>query len=282
MLTITEFIEYKKSDIDIDIFNLLHDVIKNKSWIFVSNKIIHNWIGYKKTESSTTDFYKKLKYMYEINTDYKEVDKSHELIIKYNMMNKKIENRGGFLKKYYIISDKTLVLCLLKANTKESHRILEYFYEIHSLLISYYEYQATELKLDYDNELIKIRNMEHNKKYTLEQEKKYLKEEDIPGYVYFINEINDLDYFKIGFTTNINMRLMSLQSGNRRKLNIYKYIECINPNTIENILHKKFKNQQILNEWFKISTMEIELIIKVNFQDILLLNLDIELQSLSL
>lgn len=281
MLTITEFIQEHKFNIDIDIFDLLFDIVQNNTWLYVSGNIIHEWIGHKKTNVSHSDFYKKIIKAYVVDIDYKEVTKDHDLVLKYTTINPfNKATGGGALRKYYIISDKTLVICLMKANTSKSTRILEYFYQLHDLLLRYHKYQSNQLQLDHVAEINMIKIMSHNQQYTIEQAEKYINNEDNKsGYVYFIHEDKDLDYFKIGFTINLEKRLCTLQGGNRRKLNIYKSIECINYQTLENILHKKFKNQNILNEWFKISISDINELMKLNFQES---NIDLLIKDLKL
>lgn len=276
MISIIEFIQYECINIDLDIFDLLYDVIQNETWVYLSGEIIHDYFGYKKTNVSLRDFNKKMKANYKDNIDYKEVDKNHEMVQKYKMVSEKknVSNKygGGSNKKYYIISSKTLVLCLTRANTKQAIRTLEYFYEIHYLLTKYNKYQINQLKLDYMTELDKLRNMDHNKTYTVEQTSKYeVDGEILPGYVYFVNEVSDFDYFKIGFTTNdIDERLQQLQCGNRRRLTIYKFIECDDPCKLENKLHQKYNSRKVLNEWFKITIDEIDkCVIKYSSNDTL-------------
>ena len=149
----------------------------------------------------------------------------------------------------------------MKSKNIKSLRILEHFYYIYDLLFKYYEYQSIQLKLEYTTEINKIKNIDYIKNYTTKQDIKYkiLEEKNEFGFVYFIYEKDDINYFKIGFTTNdLDSRLSNLQSGNRRILQIYKSIKCKNSNELESIIHTHFKNHKLINEWYKITMGNID------------------------
>jgi hypothetical protein len=76
--------------------------------------------------------------------------------------------------------------------------------------------------------------------------------------VYFINEKNDYNYFRIGYTTkDINDHMKYLQIGNRRKLCMYRYITCVEPSKLFNKLCIIFKHKEISNNWYKINKDEV-------------------------
>lgn len=255
MKTFTEFIQSEEILIDTDVFNLIYDIIVNKSWTYITKELVIGWLGHNDKDSIVSNFYRKHMIKYEINIDYKEVDKDHELIKKYYLeTGKRFPNNA----KFYIISGKTLITMVMKSKKLNSLRIMEHFYYIYDLVFKYHEYQSIQLKLDYENEIEKIRNMEHNRIYTAEQVLKYKEVENNYGYVYFIYEENEFNFFKIGFTCDLDARLRQLQCGNRRILNIYKYIECDDPYKLEQSLHKKYNNRRIYNEWFEITKDEID------------------------
>jgi hypothetical protein len=147
---------------------------------------------------------------------------------------------------------------LCNAQTKLSERYREHFYEIQNLLVQYYKSQY----LDYKNKLKEMLNHHIIKKYSRQQEIKYLdirlNENSKVGLVYFINEENDLEYFKIGFTYDLPDRLATLQNSNRRKLEVYKYVYCTNPSLIETILHNKLSKYLVMGEWYNINTNIVE------------------------
>jgi hypothetical protein len=72
--------------------------------------------------------------------------------------------------------------------------------------------------------------------------------------VYFINEENS-DKIKIGYTTDLNSRLSTLQTGNSSKLIVLKTHECKTPKEafdVEQLYHKIYSNNHIRGEWFNI------------------------------
>ena len=72
------------------------------------------------------------------------------------------------------------------------------------------------------------------------------------GLVYFIHMENNMKMFKIGYTTNLTQRLVSLQIGNPYLLCVYKTIENVS-NLNESWLHKFFSKKHIRGEWFAIT-----------------------------
>lgn len=77
--------------------------------------------------------------------------------------------------------------------------------------------------------------------------------------VYFISEEGDPDHFKIGLTTQtIEKRIAQLQTGNRRKLVLYRSIPCADPHAFERHLHAAYKKLKIRGEWYKITSAEID------------------------
>ena len=152
------------------------------------------------------------------------------------------------------------MLCMM-ANTIHGRQIKKYYIELEKLVIQYLNYQTNFYKKKYKNILKEIKNYEHIKLFS---KKKYLErikynedQKNRIGFVYFINEGNNYDYFKIGCTYNLEDRLKSLQTGNRRKLKIYKSIKVTNIFEKEKELHNKFKSKKILNEWYKIDINDI-------------------------
>jgi hypothetical protein len=72
------------------------------------------------------------------------------------------------------------------------------------------------------------------------------------GLVYFIHEEGDFKRFKIGYTTRISERLLSLQTGNPDLLVVYKTIENVTKKK-ETQLHQLFAQYHIRGEWFAIN-----------------------------
>ena len=77
------------------------------------------------------------------------------------------------------------------------------------------------------------------------------------GIVYFIQEENKFNMFKIGFTTNLAKRLTVLQTGNPDVLVVYRSIQNVSMQK-EHELHQYFANYHIRGEWYSITTDMID------------------------
>lgn len=78
-------------------------------------------------------------------------------------------------------------------------------------------------------------------------------------FVYFIHEDNCNNVFKIGKTENHPAdRLDQLQTGNPRRLRIYRWIEIPGHSTAEEYLHMRHHSARIRGEWYKISMEQID------------------------
>jgi hypothetical protein len=80
------------------------------------------------------------------------------------------------------------------------------------------------------------------------------------GYVYLIGEENEENKYKIGSTKckDINKRLKQLQTGNSNQLYIKAYYETSRPFRLETMLHNKFKEYNVIGEWFELNKDDIE------------------------
>ena len=77
------------------------------------------------------------------------------------------------------------------------------------------------------------------------------------GIVYFIHQEGDFKRFKIGYTTDLSERLLSLQKGSPYLLVVYKTIENVTRKK-ETQLHRFFEKYHIRGEWFAINPDMIE------------------------
>lgn len=215
----------------------------NTKWITIDDEMIKYITGFI-GDVKSREFYNKKKDLktyihrnYIENEDYVE-KKSQD-----------IKQHGGQNKKYismHIDAFKGLLM-------KRDKRIREYFSQIEHLLYKFYRTKCD----NYEKELNELRNMNHIKIFTSEQDKKHVMLDcniNI-GYVYFIYEENNYKYFKIGFTKKtVIMRLKQLQTGNRRKLYIYEIIKTYNPRLLEYSLHLILRKYRIdKTEWFNIN-----------------------------
>ena len=85
------------------------------------------------------------------------------------------------------------------------------------------------------------------------------------GYVYLIGEINNGKKYKIGSTRvkDINKRLKQLQTGNSNPLFIESYYETDKPFKLETMLHNRFRDNNVIGEWFEMKDEDIK-----SFEDI--------------
>ena len=82
------------------------------------------------------------------------------------------------------------------------------------------------------------------------------------GYVYLIyDESNNV--YKIGVTRNNDSnRIKKLQTGNATELRVVVMYKCEYPFRLETMLHKKFNNVRVKNEWFNLTDTDV-----INFKD---------------
>ena len=80
------------------------------------------------------------------------------------------------------------------------------------------------------------------------------------GFVYLIGEENEENKYKIGSTKckDINKRLKQLQTGNSNPLFIKSYFETSRPFRLESMLHNKFKEYNVIGEWFELNDENIK------------------------
>lgn len=77
------------------------------------------------------------------------------------------------------------------------------------------------------------------------------------GYVYLICDPSN-DRFKIGVTRDLSSnRIKKLQTGNSTELFIRHIYKTEWPFRLESMLHRHFKNKQVLNEWFELEVNDV-------------------------
>lgn len=97
------------------------------------------------------------------------------------------------------------------------------------------------------------------------------------GFVYLILEINadgSVERYKIGISkSNPEKRLKQLSTGNSNTMKLLAIYESEYYKKIEQVLHKKFKNNQTEsnNEWFNLTNDEVILFVKncIDAEDII-------------
>lgn len=77
------------------------------------------------------------------------------------------------------------------------------------------------------------------------------------GYVYLICDPSN-DMFKIGVTRDLKSnRIKKLQTGNPTELFIHTIYETEWPFRLETMLHNRFQDKKVLNEWFRLDATDI-------------------------
>jgi phage anti-repressor protein len=199
----------------------------NKSWIYLSTEIIHDYFGYKKMEYSTRDFHKKMRENYKKDIDYIEVDKDHELIEiylkNYQDLNLSSKYGGGALKKYYIITGEVLKKMCMRANTVKGNETCDYFIKVEYLCRLMSDYTIEKLKQD-SLKLEQEINIAKNKNLNLITKIKVDSMHKPDGYVYLVtcNQYEAENHFRFGKTDDLKSRLENYQIG-RTKKDLMKY-----------------------------------------------------------
>lgn len=78
------------------------------------------------------------------------------------------------------------------------------------------------------------------------------------GCVYLLGDLEKENYFKIGVTRGkVENRIKKLQTGNSGEIYLVSSYETNHPFILESLLHKKYANKQILNEWYELTPEEV-------------------------
>jgi hypothetical protein len=123
------------TDTDEKYIDLFWDTAFNKSWLYLSEDMARDHMGYRAGKNMMLRIYDKLHNEYENQADYKIVSLNHDLVQKYYSLNLGIKKdpRGGALKKYYIITGETYKALLASAQTAQGKVMRKYFIKIEFL-----------------------------------------------------------------------------------------------------------------------------------------------------
>lgn len=78
------------------------------------------------------------------------------------------------------------------------------------------------------------------------------------GYVYLIKDPSNQTY-KIGVTRMMDgKRIKKLQTGNSTELQLMFYYHTPYPFRIESMLHKRYQDYRVLNEWYELPEEDVE------------------------
>ncbi len=226
--------------------DLFWDVAFNSSWIYVTEDMVSEQFGYKKNTQMMSEFYKKLINHFEDKIDYLRVEKNHELVVLHldsNRGKQNTSNRGGSLKKYYLITGETYKHLLLMASTKQAKITRKYFIKIEKLA------SLTNQIIFRCIETIKNIEIADQKKridrlYEVNSELlSYKKLTEKNEYIYLISTYNYVTkgLIKIGRTKNIKSRTSDHNTSHPTgdKIKILRSFRVNDSAMIETIIHKK-------------------------------------------
>jgi hypothetical protein len=80
-------------------------------------------------------------------------------------------------------------------------------------------------------------------------------------FLYLIQHKNLSEYTKIGYTTDIEKRIKSLQTASPTGINLIYLVESDYAFKMEQALHKRYSSKNSNLEWFKLSDNDIKTII---------------------
>lgn len=259
MLSIQDFI--RKSEFPIDnfmvdkFFNNLNDEIP----IYITNELIE-WCGFNSQDfrHQKRDFNRLLD-SFEENKDYW-VYSNKDYIQFYKDSNYKHiyphpdQFIGKNKTKHLILSIDCFKIILLRLNTSKSNIIKQQYIQIEKLFHIYMKYQCLIKNISYENEINKLKSIDHIKKYSqlnrikeLEY-KLYIRHK--VGVIYFICEKDNIDIVKIGYTYKLLDRLNQLQTAHYKELIIKHYYYVQYPDKEETRLHNLYKSKLIRGEWY--------------------------------
>lgn len=118
---------------EVEFVKLFWDPAFNNSWIYITKQMVVEWLGYKETKDTMSDFKKNLIKNYEENEDYKEVDKNDEIVKKFYSdfnPNEKIGNRA----KFYLVTGECLKGLLMSSNTMRGKLIKKIYIKTEKLV----------------------------------------------------------------------------------------------------------------------------------------------------
>lgn len=261
------------NDKEIEMVTIFWDAAFNKNWIYMTSEIIHDYFGYKKSDSSSKNFYVKLKNTYNINIDYQEVTKDHKLVKSYQQKNTD-EIIIGNRTKYYIITGQTFKKIAMRVNTSKGDEICNYFIKVESLCLLLMKYTAEKLKVENFNTLKKkdllLQIKEDENKWLhikSKQRASYKLYENPTKGLYLGALISDAkDYiYKIGKSIDVNARQSSL-SVSTTDLNSFKMNKVYTTYT-ELQIHIESFIQNLLKPFCINESRKEHFVINANFAD---------------
>lgn len=84
-------------------------------------------------------------------------------------------------------------------------------------------------------------------------------------YVYLINQVGT-NLYKIGFATDVNKRLFSLQSGNPYRLRLVQSWRSHDAEKLEKWFHRECRGYRKCREWFQFTSLAMIKLLDIHLQ----------------
>ena len=206
--------------------DLFWDAAFNKSWIYVSDEIVINWMGYKKSKNTITNFVNEMKGKYKNDIDYKEVSSNHELVVNYNGSCLNKSKKPAHNKKHYIITGEALKKMLLRAGTKNGDITCDYFIKVESLvnitsqaIFKFLELENQKQLAEKDKLLLESKEQLEHQKRGVEQIKSFITHSKLRTkmqrlYIVFSRLDATFNIFKVGGCQSANLLKSRLSTYN--------------------------------------------------------------------
>jgi len=160
-----------------------------------------------------------------------------------------IEEKYGYVKETILLTVNAFKKFCLKANTKRADEIHDYYIKLEELLQDTVLEENNEIKKQLE---IKDQRISELSRYVVRKFNNKFR----PGNcVYFVRSSDIHDSFKIGSTSNINLRLQDFNTASPQEMEVmelfYTEFHCLLEKSIKE-LFSKFR-VSVNNEWYKIS-----------------------------
>lgn len=254
---------------EVNMMDMFWNPAFNGDWIYASDEIVRDYFGYKESKNMMTRFHKMLK-QFDENLEYKEVTIDNELVQYYlDHSPSRGSDKGGELKKFYIITGETFKAVLLMSKTNNGKLIRKYYLKLEKLCMMTSQIISTCVKymLQQKETIVKLQSdrisgllcqnslLEKDSSKYRTLYKNRLKRRDLANLqmgmcFYIVSDKRIEHYYKIGYTTNLTRRL-----GEHRTLFGYLQIHYIvyyeNARLIEQMMLETY------DEYLKPSNHEI-------------------------
>ncbi len=232
LLSVKSFIRVTNYNIDQLYVDVFWNSLKEKSWIYLSPELI-DMIGFQGVASNRMSHcLRLLEKISKLGIEYKLVPSTHEIVClpeKEGNNSEVKSSRGGHNKKYYILSSRCFKKLLIKANTKYSDKIHDYYLNLEELFFDYTDYQnkyrlakakrtteqlMIESKKAADALEEKLRVAESkNLRVSAFIHNMELNQKNDNLYIVTTRQYSQYNLFKVGKTVNIKNRIATYNTG---------------------------------------------------------------------